>query len=121
MNNLKQEHKVRVEENDLEIIGHSDGGYMTYHYQGKPFSGYMVIDYHENGDVMYEEEYREGEHMGWDNVYYENGQIERETLMYGATGLEFYKYDEEGNLLIGGKQVPDDIYDKIVAQNKLLD
>jgi len=77
---LKQLNKIRVPESELEILSHSDGGYMKYGYKNQPFTGYMVMDYHPNGYVMYEEEFKEGEHLGWDNLYYENGQLERETL-----------------------------------------
>ncbi|MEP0263110.1 hypothetical protein [Dokdonia sp.] len=95
---LKQSNKMRVAEDDLENIQQSHGGYDFYEYNGKPFSGYMVMDYHPNGFVMFEEEYKEGEHVGWDNLYYENGQLNSETLMVGATPIDCIKYDDEGNI-----------------------
>lgn len=120
---LKQEHKLRVPEAELEIVSHSLGGYMFYHYQGKPFSGYLVMDYFSDGKIMYEEEFKEGDHMGWDNLYHENGQLKTSSLMLGATSLRWYEYDLEGNLiLIGGESsVPESTYLEFVKEHKLLD
>jgi len=117
---LKQPEKIRVDENDLEDVRQSDGGYGFYNHKGKPFTGYLVMDYHPNGNIMYEEEYKEGEHLGWDNFYYENGQLERETLMVGATTLYFLTYDEEGNATNEKwLQVPQEMYDKMVIDYNL--
>ena len=117
---LKQLNKIRVPESELEILSHSDGGYMKYGYKNQPFTGNLAMDYHPNGYIMYEEEFKEGEHLGWDNLYYENGQLERETLMVGATTLYFLTYDEEGNATNEKwLQVPQEMYDKMVIDYNL--
>lgn len=100
---LKEPEKIRVPIDELEDIRQSYGGYDFYHYQGKPFSGYMVMDYHENGNIMFEEEYRNGEHQGWDNKYYETGELKESDLMLGATTLKYWKFDKEGNITKEGK------------------
>lgn len=120
---LKQAIKTRVPEDGIEVVSYSEGGYMTIHYQGKPFSGYLVMDYHTNGNIMFEEEYKEGEHLGWDNEYHENGQLKDSTLMVGATVLTFYEFDENGIEQEGGgkKQVSDSVFSELVEKYKLSD
>lgn len=120
---LKQEQKIRVPEDELEIISHSLGGYMFYHYKGKPFSGYLVMDFFPDGKIMYEEEFKDGYHMGWDNEYYENGRLKASRLMLGATTLRWYEYDKDGNLTFSGgeKSVPESTYLEFVREHKLLD
>ena len=118
---LKEPNKLRIKESDLEFVSHSHGGYMTVHYQGKPFNGFWVIDYHENGNVMFEEEYRNGEHQSWDNKYYETGELKESDLMLGATTLKYWKFDKEGNITKEGKQVSKEDYESIIKQYNLLD
>lgn len=118
---LKQANKIRVSMENLQNVAYSYGGYMTYHYEGKPFSGYLVMNYHPNGYVLYEEEYKNGEHLGWDLLYHINGNLKRETLMAGATSLEFYEYDENGNKIMGGKVVSEKDYNYLVKKFKLLE
>ncbi|WP_452600131.1 hypothetical protein [Pontimicrobium sp. MEBiC01747] len=118
--NLKEPNKIRVNENDLDNLSHSEGGYMRKSYKGKPFAGYMVMDYHENGNVMFEEEYRDGEHQGWDNEYYETGIIKDSSLMIGATCLKYIEYDTLGNVISDNKQVSQDEYSRLVRKYNLV-
>ncbi|MCB9225916.1 MAG: hypothetical protein R2836_01675 [Chitinophagales bacterium] len=116
---LKQPNKIRVTYDELEWIHYSYGGYDFYHYKGKPFSGYAILDYHPNGNIMFEEEYKEGEHLGWDNEYYESGIIKYRRLIIGETTLETYEYDENGNELDHGLQVSKTYLEEMKKKFKL--
>lgn len=118
---LKETDKIRVPINQLEDIRQSHGGYDFYHYQGKPFNGYLVMDYFENGNVMFEEEYRDGEHQGWDNEYYETGELKESSLMLGATTLKYWEYNKDGSVAKEGKQMSKEKYNQLVTQYNLLD
>lgn len=116
---LKQPQKLRVSVDDLEDIRQSYGGYSYYHYNGKPFNGYLVLDYYSNGNIEFEEEYKEGEHLGWDNEYYETGIIKYRRLIIGETILETYKYDETGNQTYYGSSVTIDYLEEMKKKYKL--
>lgn len=65
---LKEPHKIRVNEEDLEMIdNNSMGEIMAYKGTTNLFSGYSVDLYHSNGNISYETEYRNGENRGWEN------------------------------------------------------
>ncbi len=78
---LKEPQKIRVKEEDLEMIDNdSMGEIMAYKGTTNLFSGYCVDYYYSNGNILIEREYRKGENRGWINYYYENGQIEEPPL-----------------------------------------
>lgn len=66
-------------------------------YRGQPFTGFELDGYYENGQVVGECEYVNGEQMGWVIQYYEDSNVETESLNYGATTVYFAEYDSDGN------------------------
>lgn len=100
--NNRMPDKIRVDTEDLQSvrIGTYIGEDMTY--QGKPFTGFEIHGYYENGQAAGETEYINGEQMGWVIEFYDNGFVERETLNYGATTVYFNEFDRDGNKTIGG-------------------
>lgn len=89
---------LRVEFDDLELIGFDYGGSEIFHYQGKPFTGFLETK--ENGIVYGEEEFQEGYKEGIQRSYYfPSGNIEHEYFLKnnGLNGI-FKKWDEDGNL-----------------------
>lgn len=96
MKTIRMPHKIRVDSSDLEIgdIGKYIG--VDRIYQGQPFTGFKLDGYYENGQVSDECEYVNGEQMGWDIQFYENGNVETESLSYGATSVYFAKFNEDG-------------------------
>ncbi|MEP0263109.1 hypothetical protein [Dokdonia sp.] len=115
-NEFKRPELIRVAEDDLTYIG--TGKYIAeeYWYEGKPFAGFVVIDYHDNGNIQSEQEYVDGQTMGWEVLYYENGKIEIETLMYGATSVVYREYTEEGELLEEGWVYPKEFYNSVARE-----
>jgi hypothetical protein len=96
-NELVRPEIQRVAEKDLEFIEMlSTGGFL--HYQGKPFTGFEVTDYYEDGTIWSEQEYAEGQVMGWEVNYYDNGKVADKSLMLGLTSVCTAKYDYEGNI-----------------------
>ncbi len=116
---LNQPNKTRVDYDDL--VPYGETAEEIYDYNGKLFSGYAVFERFQNGEIMYEEEFKNGKHYGWTNEYYPNGQIKDKTLECLETSLEFYQYDENGNQTGGGKVVSEDYYQDRVTTYKLLD
>ncbi|WP_390450210.1 hypothetical protein [Chryseobacterium sp. Alg-005] len=74
---------------------YSGGVYRSYN--GKPFTGFIIHGYYENGQIAGETEYVNGEDIGWVIEFYENGNVRNESLEYGATDVYFAEYDKEGN------------------------
>lgn len=111
-NELVRPEVIRVDEEDLDFIklGTYIGAF--FNYKGKPFTGYVVMGYYENNNIHLEYEYFEGEMMGWEVEYHENGKVKEKTLMYGATTVVYYEYDEQGNELDGGFIEPKSLYNK---------
>jgi hypothetical protein len=96
-NELVRPEIQRVDEKDLEFIKMlSTGGF--FHYHGKPFTGFVVWEYHENGNIWYEEEYAQGQVMGWEVNYYDNEKVATKSLMLGLTTVCLADYDYEGNV-----------------------
>jgi len=95
---LKRPGIVRVFEENLEYKG--TGKYIgeEFWYRGEPFTGFVVFEYYSNGFVKFEQEYVDGQTMGWEVEYHPNGKIKLETLMYGATSVVFREFNEQGDL-----------------------
>lgn len=109
---IKKAGKNRVSEENLELWRSATYLHDDYKYNGKPFTGFAVLEYHSNGNISYELEYHEGQQLGWEVTYHENGKIERETLMYGATSIVFYEYDVNSKKLSGGFVAPKSLYNE---------
>lgn len=111
-NNLVRPSIQRVDDNDLTFV--KPGTYIGsfFNYQNEPFTGYRVLGYHDNGNIEIEYEYFEGEQMGWEVEYYENGKVKDKTLMYGATSIVYYEYDEAGNETEVGFVAPKALYNE---------
>lgn len=98
ISNIKRRpEKERVDIDDLEEkdMNICTGG-MFYDYMNKPFTGFMIHGYFENGQISGETEYVNGEDIGWVIEYYENGNTENESLQYGATNVYFADYKDDG-------------------------
>jgi hypothetical protein len=89
---MRRPDKIRVDIDDLEK-GQTNiyTGGLYRNYQGKPFTGFMIDGYYENG-----------EDIGWEIEFYDNGLVERESLNYCATTVYFNKFDKAGNKILGG-------------------
>lgn len=111
-NELKRPEKNRKENNDLTLI--KSGTYIgaEYEFNNKPFTGFLILDYHDNGNIWNEIEYHNGEQIGWEVEYHDNGKIKYESLMYGATSIVFWEYDETGNKVNGGFVAPKSLYNE---------
>jgi len=115
-NKLIRPEIIRVSEDQLESKGHGKYTGLEYWYKGKPFTGFVVDDFYPNGNIQGEQEYVNGETMGWRVKYYENGEIEYECLYYGATGVFFREYDINGKILDEGFTAPKEFYNKIALE-----
>jgi hypothetical protein len=100
---MRRPDKIRVDIDDLEK-GQTNiyTGGLYRNYQGKPFTGFMIDGYYENGQIAGESEYVNGEDIGWEIEFYDNGLVERESLNYCATTVYFNKFDKAGNKILGG-------------------
>lgn len=96
---LEQAHKRRLAYALLESNGSADE---IKYYEGKLFTGFAVTYYYPNGNVDSEEEYVNGERVGWMYEYYENGNLKYKSLRLWQTSYEFEYYDENGNQTKGG-------------------
>lgn len=91
---------LRIREEDLKLEGIDSGGSEKLSYEGKPFSGVMLI-YEDDGWRSAEIDFENGFREGWERYYFENGQLEEEykthnNIMVADT---YSRFDEEGNLL----------------------
>lgn len=113
---LKRPENIRVPEEKLESKGHGKYTGLEYWYKGKPFTGFVVDDYHKNGNIAAEQEYVNGQTMGWRVTYFENGEIEYESLYFGATGVYLKEYDKNGNVIIEGFIAPKELYNEVAKE-----
>ena len=96
-NELKRPNVIRVNEDKLEDKGHGIYTGAEYWQNNKPFTGFAVASYYENGNIALEVEHANGQTMGWHVEYYENGKIKYERLNYGDSTVVFRYFDEDGN------------------------
>jgi antitoxin component YwqK of YwqJK toxin-antitoxin module len=94
--------KIRVNKSELRYVRSNPYKGEEYEYQGRPFTGFKLSGYHNNGQVASEFEYVNGEELGWEITYYDNGQAESESFDYGATTVYYAEYDREGNKTFSG-------------------
>jgi antitoxin component YwqK of YwqJK toxin-antitoxin module len=114
-NELKRPESIRKYYKDLEDKGHGKYIGEEYWYNGKPYTGFIIFDYYENGNIMSESEHVNGQTMGWEIEYYENGKIKKETLNYGATCVLFRDFDELG-VLKKVAWLEKDLYNKVAEE-----
>jgi len=119
---LKEPYKIRVKKEDLEMISNNSmGEIMAYKGTTNLFSGYCIDSYHNDGNVGLETEYKTGENRGWENLYYENGQLKESRLRLGNyVDVANYEYDQNGNLTYEFRD-EDDEYMRLVKTYNLLD
>ncbi|MDR6158689.1 MULTISPECIES: toxin-antitoxin system YwqK family antitoxin [Chryseobacterium] len=113
---MRRPDKIRVDIDDLEKAQtnvYTGGLYRNY--QGRPFTGFMIDGYYENGQIAGESEYVNGEDIGWEIEFYDNGMVERESLNYGATTVYFNKFDRDGNKILGGFVADKELLYKVCA------
>lgn len=115
-NKLKRPEIIRVNEKNLEAKGHGMYTGLEYWYKGKPFTGFVIDDYHKNGNIAAEQEYVNGQTMGWRVTYYENGEIEEEILYYGATSVCFKSFDKQGKITMEGFVAPKEYYNRVAEK-----
>lgn len=73
--------KIYIFAKDLQYIKGNDYIGVDMNYQGKPFTGFEIDGYYENGQIAGEIEYVNGEQMGWVIEFYDNGFVERRLIM----------------------------------------
>ena len=115
-NQLKRTDVIRVDENQLTFMGHGKYVGEEFNYRGKPFTGFVIIDYHENGNILLEQEYVKGQVFGWEVIYHENGALKEETLMAGATSVVYREFSEDGTLLEEGWLESKAFYNKVAEE-----
>ncbi|MFK7099716.1 hypothetical protein V3468_03425 [Flavobacterium oreochromis] len=96
MQTRRMPHKQRVDTEDLEYAKGNDYFGVDRNYNGQPFTGFQIDGYYENGQIAAECEYVNGEQIGWDVRFFENGNVETESLSYGATSVYFANFNEDG-------------------------
>lgn len=97
--NLKEPEKKRVDFEDIEWGDYDHDGSSLVLYNGRLYTGYVILDKFPNGSIDAEMEYNSGSHIGWKNEYNEAGILIYSCYSVGPTTQEVYKYDDEGNLL----------------------
>lgn len=115
-NELKRPEIIRKKESELESKGVGKYTGSEYWYQGKPFTGFVIYEFHSNGNIAFEAEHVDGQTMGWDVEYYENGKIKHESLEYGATSVVFRKFNKEGVLTKEGWVAPVEYYNAVAKE-----
>lgn len=116
VNEFKKPNKERVDLDNLEYW--RDNKYFgdDYKYNGNPFTGFAVISSYDNNVIEHEVEYINGEPLGWEVEYFENGKIKEETLNYGENSVFSVEYDEEGNKIAGGLIASKEIYEECLKE-----
>ncbi len=110
---MKRPEIIRKRDNELHAIGNGMYTGVEYYYNNRPFTGFVILDFHANGNIASEQEYVNGQIMGWDVRYYENGEIEYESLEYGATGVLYREFDVTGELIEEAWLESKKIYNKV--------
>ncbi|MGB0868731.1 MAG: hypothetical protein ACPGSD_03960 [Flavobacteriales bacterium] len=93
----------RVDYNNLTETGkpniYTGGVYLNYN--GKPFTGFAIEADYSTGEriIIWEQQYVNGEDIGWEISYHDNEMVDSESLSIGATNVYFVNNDEEGNCL----------------------
>lgn len=90
---------LKVDYDDLELVGFDAGGVEMFDYEGQPFTGIVV---NKIGNVVVKEsEYQNGYKEGLQRAYhYPSGSIEMEyTLKNNSFEGVVKRWDEQGNLI----------------------
>ncbi|TSJ38722.1 hypothetical protein FO440_19655 [Mucilaginibacter corticis] len=90
---------LRVNYDDLEIIGFDGGGIEMFNYEGQPFTGIVVSM--KDGVVYTEEEYQNGYKEGLQKEYFFTSGVLRFEFTVRNNNLNgvFKTWDENGNLV----------------------
>ncbi|MET3982011.1 antitoxin component YwqK of YwqJK toxin-antitoxin module [Mucilaginibacter sp. UYP25] len=90
---------IKVEFDDLELIGFDGGGSEIFHYQGQPFNG-MLVTKDDNNIVRSEEEFINAYKDGIQRYFYPSGNLQEEFGLKnnGLNGV-FKRWDDSGNLI----------------------
>ncbi|MDB5154931.1 MAG: hypothetical protein JWR54_3682 [Mucilaginibacter sp.] len=90
---------IRVQFDDLELIGFDGGGSEMFNYQGQPFTGILVTM--TNGIVYSKEEFQNSYKEGLQRRYfYTSGNLQFEfTLKNNGLDGVFSTWDDNGNLI----------------------
>lgn len=90
---------LRINYDDLENRGFDGGGGEILYYRNKPFTGFS-LDRHNNGNICFEEEYKDGYKDGAARSYFENGEIKEEYFIKHNSLYDSYKlWDINGTLI----------------------
>ncbi len=92
--------KLRIKEEDLELVGVDSRATEILYYNGKPFTGVCLI-YEKEGWLSVEKEFENGFQQGWIRDFYQNGQVETELKMDNNVIVEgtFIAFNENGDPL----------------------
>jgi antitoxin component YwqK of YwqJK toxin-antitoxin module len=90
---------IKVEFDDLELIGFDGGGSEIFNYQGQPFNG-MLLTKGDNNIVRSEEEFQNGYKDGVQRYFYASGSLQQEYFLKDNDlhGV-FKQWDKGGNLI----------------------
>lgn len=93
--------RIKIGDSKLKIPRLDGGGVPIYHYEGKPYTGF-VFDNHDNGNLAWEEEYQDGYQEGWWRSFYSSGKKKKEYKSHNNKEIDgtFKKWDENGNLIL---------------------
>ena len=90
---------LRVQFDDLDLLGFDIGGSEMFNHQGQPFSGILVTMY--NSLVCAEEEFQNSFKEGLQKTYFiPSGNLQLEfTLKNNSFDGLFTKWDDNGNMI----------------------
>ncbi|MEN0056767.1 MAG: hypothetical protein AAGC65_24025 [Mucilaginibacter sp.] len=90
---------IRVQFDDLELVGFDGGGTEMFHYQGKPFTG--ILETVTNGIVYNEEGYINGYKEGMQRTFfYPSGNLHLEFIVKDNDYDGVFKtFDENGHII----------------------
>ena len=94
--------ELRIEEDELTCVELDGGGTPIWEYQGKRFTGILII-IEKDGTLGSEQECQDGFEEGWYRAYHKNGTlIEEYKIHYNIVVPGTFKtWDEEGNFTGG--------------------
>jgi len=117
---IVDEQSIDVDSDDGDYIEKTEKG-ITY-YKGVPYTG-ILLEYHENGQLLQKSKFIEGKLNGSSEMYYENGQLlGRETYKNGILNGSSEMYYKNGQLLIKGNFVdgkPNDLVEMYQENGQL--
>lgn len=107
--------QLRMDNEDLtKGKGNIYSGGVYKNYEGKPFTGFAVGTNYTSGErkITWEQQYVNGEDIGWIIEYHDNEMVKSESLDIGATNVYYVDYDDKGNCL-GDKFFSPDLLEEL--------